>query len=120
VLSLSAQNGADLIYECAGHPSSAKEMTTLVRSRGTIVNLSVFKTPVELDMQAINFKEVEIVGSRVYERKDFQAAIDMAMTLPLETIITREFPLQNVSDAFRLFRAGDVCKVMILPSAEDR
>lgn len=119
VLSLSAQNGADLIYECAGHPSSAKEMTTLVRSRGMIVNLSVFKTPVEVDMQAINFKEVEIVGSRVYERKDFQAAIEMAMALPLEAIISREFPLHDVSDAFRLFRAGDVCKVMILPSAEE-
>lgn len=120
VLSLSAQNGADVIYECAGHPSSSKEMTALVRSRGMIVNLSVFKNPVEVDMQAINFKEAEIVGSRVYERKDFQAALDMAMTLPLETIITREFPLHDVSDAFRLFRAGEVCKVLILPSAEHR
>jgi (R,R)-butanediol dehydrogenase / meso-butanediol dehydrogenase / diacetyl reductase len=116
ILDLSEQNGADLIYECAGHPSSAKEMTTLVRSRGTIVNLGVFKNPVEVDMQAINFKEVRILGSRVYERTDFQTAIDMAMALPLEAIISREFPLHDVSDAFSLFRAGDVCKVMILPS----
>jgi (R,R)-butanediol dehydrogenase / meso-butanediol dehydrogenase / diacetyl reductase len=116
ILDLSDQNGADLIYECAGHPSSAKEMTTLVRSRGTIVNLGVFKNPVEVDMQAVNFKEVQILGSRVYERTDFQAAIDMAMALPLQGIISREFPLHDVSDAFSLFRAGDVCKVMILPS----
>lgn len=116
ILELSDQNGADLIYECAGHPSSAKEMTALVRSRGTIVNLGVFKKPVEVDMQAVNFKEVELLGSRVYERTDFQAAIDMAMALPLEAIISREFPLHDVSDAFSLFRAGDVCKVMILPS----
>lgn len=116
VLKLSDQNGADLVYECAGHPSSAKEMTTLIRSRGTIVNLGVFKKPIEVDMQAINFKEVEIIGSRVYERKDFQAAIDLAMMLPLEAIISREFPLDDVHDAFKLFRTGDVCKVMILPS----
>lgn len=115
ILDLSHQNGADLVFECAGHPSSAQEMTALVRSRGTIVNLGVFKTPIKVDMQAINFKEVDVRGSRVYERTDFQVAIEMAMALPLEAIISREFPLHDVSDAFRLFRAGDVCKVMILP-----
>lgn len=116
VMEISDQNGADIIYECAGHPSSAREMTALVRSRGTIVNLGVFKKPVEVDMQAVNFKEVEIVGSRVYERKDFQAAIDIAMSLPLEAVISRVFSLDDVSAAFQLFRAGEVCKVLILPS----
>ena len=116
ILELSNQNGADIVYECAGHPSSALEMTALCRSRGTIVNLSVFKKPAPVDLQAINFKEIEMVGSRVYERKDFQDAIDMAMKLPLEPIITEEFPLEDVSDAFRLFRAGEVCKVLIMPT----
>jgi 2-desacetyl-2-hydroxyethyl bacteriochlorophyllide A dehydrogenase len=115
IMELSNNNGADVVFECAGHPSSAREMTMLVRSRGVIVNLGVFKKPVEIDMQAINFKEIEVVGSRVYERRDFQAAIDLAMQLPLEPIITHEFPLHDVSDAFKLFRAGEVCKVLILP-----
>lgn len=44
VTELSDQNGADLIFECAGHPSSALEMSSLVRSRGVIVNLGVFKS----------------------------------------------------------------------------
>lgn len=118
VFALSGQNGADIVYECAGHPSSAAEMTALVRSRGSIVNLGVFKRPVEIDLQAINFKEIAVIGSRVYERQDFTAAIQMAMMLPLEAIITREFSLHDVSDAFRLFRAGEMCKVMILPSTE--
>lgn len=51
----------------------------------------------------------------MYERKDFQNAIDFAMDLPLEPMITQEFPLHDVSDSFRLFRAGEVCKVLILP-----
>ena len=115
VMKLSDENGADVVYECAGHPSSAREMTSLVRSRGVIVNLGVFKKPVEIDMQAVNFKEIEVIGSRVYERKDFQTAIATAMSLPLKRIITQEFPLQDVFDAFKLFRAGEVCKVLILP-----
>jgi threonine dehydrogenase-like Zn-dependent dehydrogenase len=114
-MDLTAQNGADIVYECAGHPSSAKEMTAIARSRGVIVNLGVFKGPVEVDMQALNFKEIQILGSRVYERKDFQTAIDMAMSLPLAPIISAEFSLRDVSDAFRLFQDGEMCKILILP-----
>lgn len=115
IMEISGQNGADVVYECAGHPSSAKEMTDLVRSRGTVVNLGVFKAPVQVDMQAINFKEIELIGSRVYERKDFQTAIELAEKLPLEAIVSRQFPLAEVSEAFELFRGGDVCKVLMVP-----
>jgi len=116
IMDVTAQNGADIVYECAGHPSSAKEMTAIARSRGVIVNLGVFKGPVEVDMQALNFKEIQILGSRVYARKDFQTAIDIAMSLPLAPIISAEFSLHDVSDAFRLFQAGEMCKILILPT----
>jgi len=116
VMELTNNNGADVVYECAGHPSSALEMTAVTRSRGTIVNLGVFKKPVAVDMQEINFKEIKVIGSRVYERHDFANALDMAMSLPLDSIISAQFPLSNVSDAFSLFRAGTACKVLILPT----
>jgi len=48
------------------------------------------------DMQAVNFKEIEILGSRVYERNDFQVAIDLAMQLPLEHIVSHVYPLEEV------------------------
>lgn len=118
VMELSDNNGADVLFECAGHPSSAREMTALVRSRGVIVNLGVFKKPIEVDMQAVNFKEIEILGSRVYERKDFQDAIDMAMRLPLEKIVSYTFSLRDVNLAFRQFLSGNVCKVLILPTQD--
>ena len=116
IMDVTAQNGADIVYECAGHPSSAKEMTAIARSRGVVVNLGVFKGPVEVDMQALNFKEIQILGSRVYAREDFQTAIDMAMSLPLAPIISAEFSLHDVSDAFRLFQEGEMCKILILPT----
>ncbi len=92
-------------------------MTSLVRSRGTIVNLGVFKKPVEVDMQAVNFKEISILGSRVYTRRDFEVAIDLAATLPIRDIVTHLFPLPEVQAAFDLFRRGqDVCKVLMVPN----
>lgn len=108
--------GADIVFECAGAPSSALGMTSLVRCRGTIVNLSVFKQPVPVDMQSVNFKEISVVGSRVYTRTDFDDAIELAGTLPVQAIITHSFPIAEVTAAFDLFRRREgVCKVIILP-----
>jgi (R,R)-butanediol dehydrogenase / meso-butanediol dehydrogenase / diacetyl reductase len=118
VMERSQQNGADLVFECAGAPATGRDMTALVRSRGAIVNLGVFKKPVEIDMQAINFKEVEIFGSRVYRREDFEVAIDLAMRLPLDRIVTHTFSLADVSDAFRQFSLGKVCKALIVPNSD--
>jgi 2-desacetyl-2-hydroxyethyl bacteriochlorophyllide A dehydrogenase len=115
VMRISDANGADVLFECAGHPSSAREMTALVRSRGTIVNLGVFKKPVEVDMQAVNFKEIEILGSRVYERKDFQGAIDLAMQFPLDRIVSHVFSLSEVALAFVEFQSTESCKVLVTP-----
>ncbi len=115
VMKMTDANGADVLFECAGHPSSAREMTSLVRSRATIVNLGVFKKPVEVDMQAVNFKEIEILGSRVYERKDFQGAIGLATRLPLDRIVSHTFSLSEVALAFVQFQSSDSCKVLVTP-----
>jgi len=118
VMRRSENNGADVVYECTGHPSAAREMTALVRSRGTIVNIGVFKAPVEIDLQAVNFKEIDIIGSRVYERRDFEEAIRLAAKLPLALLITRTFPLSQAAYALQQFREGRVCKALILPQQD--
>lgn len=112
-------DGADLVFECVGVPETLREMTTLVRSRGTIVNLGVSKKPAEVDMQAVNFKEITILGSRVYRPLDFQRAIELAGLLPVAGIATHTFPLAEVGEAFERFRQGtDVCKTLILPNGK--
>ncbi|HEX4283504.1 MAG TPA: alcohol dehydrogenase catalytic domain-containing protein [Terracidiphilus sp.] len=114
---LTGDEGVDLVYECAGAPSSAVAMTALLRSRGTVINLGVFKKPVSVDMQAINFKELTVRGSRVYARRDFDRAIELAGTLPIRQVVTHTFPLMEVQAAFDCFRKGNgVCKVLILPN----
>jgi threonine dehydrogenase-like Zn-dependent dehydrogenase len=108
--------GADLVLECAAGPGSAQQMTAVLRPRGTIVNLGVFKKPVNVDMQAVNFKELTILGSRVYSRRDFVEAVELASQLPLQPIVTHSFALRAVKSAFDCFEHGEkVCKVLVLP-----
>jgi 2-desacetyl-2-hydroxyethyl bacteriochlorophyllide A dehydrogenase len=115
VMEYSNGDGADVLFECTGHRSAAADMSSLVRPRGVIVNLGVFKTPVAIDMQTINFRELEILGSRVYTRQDFQVAIDLAEKLPLERVVSHTYSLPEVLIAFEEFKSGQACKAQILP-----
>jgi (R,R)-butanediol dehydrogenase / meso-butanediol dehydrogenase / diacetyl reductase len=116
ILDVTSGEGADLVFECAGVPASAAAMTALVRCRGTIVNLGVFKKPVPIDVQLLNFREVTLIGSRVYTRDDFREAIRLASELPLERIVTDVLPLDQVDTAFDRFIHGErSCKVIVQP-----
>lgn len=117
VESITSGEGVGLLFECTGAASAAEEMTTLVRPRGTVVNLGVFKKPVELDLQSVNFKEISIHGSRVYSREDFGEAIRLSSILPVSRIVTHCFALMEVQKAFQCFQSGqNACKVLILPN----
>ncbi len=108
--------GADLVFECAGVGPTAASMIQLARCCGTVINLGVFKKPAEVDLQTLNFRQITLVGSRVYTREDFESAVRLAPELPLGPIVTDLFPLEDVGAAFQKFRTGEgVCKVLMQP-----
>lgn len=110
--------GADLVFEAAGTPPAARQMTEVARCRSTIVNVSVFKEPAEVDLQAVNFKELTLVGAHVYTPDDYRTAIEVAQGGEVEKLVTHRLPLQEVSGAFDLFKSGqDVCKIVLEPES---
>jgi len=112
-------NMVDIIFEVAGVQESAQQMIDLARPRGTVVNVSVFKKQPVVDMRAINFKELTIIGSRVYTKDDFRTAIEISSQIPLTNIVSHRLPLAEVSDAFRMFSEKvNVCKVLLNPHEE--
>jgi (R,R)-butanediol dehydrogenase / meso-butanediol dehydrogenase / diacetyl reductase len=104
---------ADRVFEVAGVQDSATQMTDLVRPRGTVVNVSVFKKQPMVDMRSVNFKELTIIGTRVYTPADYRTALDIAGTMPLREIVSHRLPLTEVAGAFKTIFNGDrVCKVL--------
>jgi 2-desacetyl-2-hydroxyethyl bacteriochlorophyllide A dehydrogenase len=106
ILDVTSEEGADVLFECTGSPDVALQMTDLVRGRGTIVNVGVFKKPVSVDLQVVNFKELQMLGSRVYSIEDFRLAVEMAPSLPTAELITGRFSLHEVGEAFDLLNSG--------------
>lgn len=108
--------GADIVFEVAGAPAAAAMMTKLVRVRGRIVVVAVYPKPVEIDLFKVFWREMNIIGTRVYEYEDFEKAIALAESgaLPLERIITRELPLDRLADAFHeMEHGGEALKILM-------
>lgn len=100
--------GADVVFEVAGAPVTAAMMTKLVRVRGRIVMVAIHPKPVEVDLFRFFWRELQLIGARVYEPEDFEQAIALAASgaLPLDRIITRELPLSRLADAFHEMESG--------------
>jgi (R,R)-butanediol dehydrogenase/meso-butanediol dehydrogenase/diacetyl reductase len=91
----------------------------VVRIRGQIVQLGIFKQPVPIDMRALNFHEVDLIGSRVYTLEDFDRAIALAAErqVDLKPVITTVLPLDEGVDGFRI--AANAASLKVIFEAEE-
>jgi 2-desacetyl-2-hydroxyethyl bacteriochlorophyllide A dehydrogenase len=108
--------GADVVFEVTSSSAGAAMMTELPRTRGRIVVVAIFGDPVEVDLHRILWRELQMRGARVYERQDFERAIQLAASdvLPLDQLISAKYPLAGLKSALDLLaQGGDVMKVLI-------
>jgi 2-desacetyl-2-hydroxyethyl bacteriochlorophyllide A dehydrogenase len=108
--------GADVVFEVTGSPAGAELMTKLPRTRGRLVVVAIFPAPPPVDLFRFFWRELKLCGARVYEARDFEAAIELAAAgrLPLERLITAVLPLSDLETAFRkLEGGGPVMKVLV-------
>ena len=109
-------SGADVVFEVSGSEAGARVVTELARPRGTIVVVAIFAKPVPVDLHKFFWKELRMLGARVYEARDYEQAIALTAggTLPLETLISKVFPLAELQNAFEfLTQTPDAMKVLI-------
>jgi len=108
--------GADVVFEVTGSAAGAATMTKLPRIRGRIVIVGIHPNPNPVDLFQFFWKELVLIGARVYEDEDFEAAIKLADSgdLPLDKIITETYPIDNAQAAFeRMDSGGDVMKILL-------
>jgi len=108
--------GADVVMEVSGSQPGASTMTELVRTRGRIVIVAIFSFKPEVDLKGILWREMELIGVRVYEPQDFEQAIQLVAdeVLPLDRLITARYPLSGLQSAFEQIESGaEVMKILI-------
>ncbi len=109
-------SGTDVFFEVTGSEAGARLMTEAVRPRGTIVMVAIYPSPVPVDLHKFFWKELTMLGTRVYESTDFEEAIKLISSkkLPFERLVSRIFPLDELQSAFEyLGQTPDAMKVLI-------
>lgn len=93
---------ADVVFEVSGVQAGVTAMTQLPRVRGRIVMVAIHSEPKAVDLFRFFWREIKLIGARVYEPEDFEAAIALAASgvLPLEALITKIAPLAEAQHIF--------------------
>jgi 2-desacetyl-2-hydroxyethyl bacteriochlorophyllide A dehydrogenase len=113
---MTAGAGADVVFEVSGSAAGAIAMTELAALRGRIVMVAIHPEPKPVRLFDFFWKELELRGARVYEREDYERAIELlaSRTLPLDRLISRVEPLDRLPALFaELDRHPQDVKVLI-------
>lgn len=93
---------ADVVFEVAGVQATLDIMTEVAGIRGRIVMVAIHGQKREVDLFKFFWKELKLIGARVYEKEDYETAIVLITKneLPFEKMITDVQPLTNIQQVF--------------------
>ena len=93
---------ADVVFEVAGVQPALDVMTEVAGIRGRILMVAIHGEKKPVDLFKFFWKELKLIGARVYEKEDYEKSIQLitANELPFEDMITDVQPLSNIQQVF--------------------
>ena len=87
--------------------------------RGRVLVGGIGGAPSPVDLASVVFKELTLVGSRVYESRDMATAVRLlgSGALKVDGLVTRTVPLESaVADGYQRLRdSRDEMKILLAP-----
>ncbi|NNE23737.1 MAG: alcohol dehydrogenase catalytic domain-containing protein [Rhizobiales bacterium] len=94
--------GADVVFEVSGTQAGVDLMTKAAAARGRICMVAIHAKKPEIDLFQFFWRELEMLGARVYEPADYDKAIAMLTGgIGAERLITDIRALNAIGDAFK-------------------
>lgn len=117
VLELTDGLGADLAIECAGAAASFSQCLKLVRKGGRISQAGLFGRAVEVDLELVAMKELEVIGffSHLPSAWDRGLKLMAEGKVLTEPLVSHHLPLTEWRAGFTLMEKGEGLKVLLLP-----
>lgn len=112
----SAGAGVAVAFEVSGSQPGVDTAIDALAVRGRMVVVGIHPQPRAVSLHRVFWRELTLVGARVYQRTDFERAIELvvAQEVPATALISRVVPLADAADAFAALGAGgDVMKVLV-------
>ena len=117
VLNVFGHDKADLILECVGVQDTITQAISNARKGSTIIVVGVFGKKPFVDLGLVQDRELSLIGTLMYQKKDFARAIELVGTggLSLDQMVTHRFAFRDFLKAYEAIEAsgGNYMKVMI-------
>ncbi|MDE2790426.1 MAG: alcohol dehydrogenase catalytic domain-containing protein [Paracoccaceae bacterium] len=99
--------GADVVFEVSGTQSGVDCMTAVASARGRIVMVAIHASKPTVDLFQFFWRELRLIGARVYEREDYDRAIEIVGSSAdiADILITDVHPLAKIQQAFEALDA---------------
>lgn len=113
---------ADFAFQCTGSPVAHANIYKFIRNGGGLCELGFFINGGDATINPhfdLCSKEITLVGSWVYTLRDYVTTFDFlkrakAIGLPMDDLITHEFPLEQINEAHQTNLAMKGLKIAII------
>jgi alcohol dehydrogenase len=96
--------GVDVAMEAVGIPATFTAATEIVRPGGTVANMGVHGTPVELAINDLWISDIAItMGLVSASTLPMLLKLVAGKKLPADRFVTHEFPFERILDAYEVF-----------------
>jgi 2-desacetyl-2-hydroxyethyl bacteriochlorophyllide A dehydrogenase len=112
---LTSSRGADVAFEVSGSAGGVATAVDVLGVRGKLVMVAIHTQPREISLHRFFWRELEMVGARLYERRDFEEAVRLIATgvVPADRLISAVVPLDEAGKAFASLAGGGAMKVLV-------
>ena len=113
-----AGRGADYAFECTAVPELGPAPLAMIRNAGTAVAVSGIEQVVPVDMELFEWDKLYInpLYGSCRPQRDFPLLLDLYRRgeLPLQAMVTRRYPLDELDQAFKDMHAGTNAKGVLV------
>jgi len=124
VRSQTGGEGVDYAFEVIGNPRTMTAAYQAVRRGGTAVAVGIppFGSEMSINAGELVYQEKTLKGSyygTAHPQNDMPRLIDLYMAgrLPLDRLISRSYPLEQVNEAYAALLSGEVARSILVPGS---
>ncbi|MEU9185495.1 alcohol dehydrogenase catalytic domain-containing protein [Streptomyces sp. NPDC048484] len=108
--------GAEVAFEVSGAAGGVDTAVDVLGVRGRLCQVAIHPRPREVNLHRFFWRELTLVGARLYDRSDFERAVSLVAdgTIPAERLISKIVPLTQAPAAFEALEGGgNVMKILV-------
>ncbi|PAE30337.1 hypothetical protein CHI07_04670 [Paenibacillus sp. 7884-2] len=107
----------DKVFLTVGFESIVDDAFEIISKKGKIISIAIFEGKTGVDLNKVFMSEIQILGSSMYIKEDFQEAINIIsqQKYPLEVLTRHTFKLDEINEAMEVAatKKDNAIKVLI-------